>query len=153
IADSLVCYTCTTPKDCKSPKKVTCTNSAANETSNYLNVYHQGVRNATSTRFDCLALKYTWSEFLPKNIFPRYSEIKQIFYIDNDVIHQLHGCVHPAVGACSLTLKPAYSHFNKTRCVLCSGNKCNKNPAGKISSSSITIAASIVGIVLAKIYA
>ncbi|EDV32982.2 uncharacterized protein Dana_GF22701 [Drosophila ananassae] len=132
FADSLVCYTCTTPKDCKSPKKVTCTNNAANETSNYLNVYHQGVRNATSTRFDCLALKYTWN---------------------NDVIHQLHGCVHPAVGACSLSLKPAYSHFNKTRCVLCSGNKCNKNPAGKVSSSSITIAASIVGIVLAKIYA
>ncbi|KAH8260060.1 hypothetical protein KR026_002430, partial [Drosophila bipectinata] len=132
IADSLVCYTCVTPKDCKSPSKVTCTNAAANQTSDNLGVYHQGVRNATSTRFDCLAIKYTWN---------------------NEVIHQLHGCVHPAVAPCSLSLKPAYAHYNKTWCNICSGNKCNKNPAGKISSSSITIAASIVGLVLAKIYA
>ncbi|XP_017006263.2 uncharacterized protein [Drosophila takahashii] len=132
FADSLKCYTCVTPKDCKSPKKVTCTNAAANETSNYLSVYHQGVRNLTSTRFDCLALKYTWN---------------------NDVIHQLHGCIHPNVGACSLALKPAYSHYNKTYCTVCSGDKCNKNPAGKMSSSTITIAASVVGLLLAKIFA
>ncbi|KAH8410315.1 hypothetical protein KR009_011691 [Drosophila setifemur] len=132
LADSLVCYTCTTPKDCKSPKKVTCNNAAANETSFYLNVYHQGVINATSTRFDCLALRYNWN---------------------NDVIHQLHGCVHPTVGPCSLSLKPAYGHYNKTRCLTCSGDKCNKSPAGKMSSSTITIVASVVGLLLAKIYA
>ncbi|KAH8245251.1 hypothetical protein KR032_007380, partial [Drosophila birchii] len=131
-ANSLVCYTCTTPKDCKSPKKVTCTNAAANETSNYLSVYHQNVRNVTSTRFDCLALTYKWN---------------------NDVVHQLHGCVHPAVGACSLSLKPAYAHFNKTGCLNCSGDKCNKSPAGKMSSSTLTIAASVLGLLLVKIYA
>ncbi|KAH8333546.1 hypothetical protein KR059_000664 [Drosophila kikkawai] len=132
FVNSLVCYTCVTPKDCKSPKKVTCTNAAANETSNHLEVYHQNVRNATSTRFDCLALKYTWN---------------------NDVIHQLHGCVHPAVGPCSLTLKPAYGHYNKTTCLTCSGDKCNKSPAGKMSSSTLTIAASVLGLLLVKIYA
>ncbi|XP_016973829.1 uncharacterized protein LOC108040754 [Drosophila rhopaloa] len=132
IADSLVCYTCTTPNDCKSPKKVTCTNAAANETSHNLEVYHQGVRNLTSTRFDCLALKYTWN---------------------NNVINQIHGCIHPNVGACSLSLKPAYGHYNKTHCLTCSGNKCNKNPAGKMSSSTLTIAASVLGLLLVKIFA
>ncbi|KAH8293234.1 hypothetical protein KR018_000565, partial [Drosophila ironensis] len=130
-ADSLVCYTCTTPSDCKSPKKVTCNASAANQTSNYLRVYHQNVANVTSTRFDCLALKYTYN---------------------NTVVHQLHGCVHPGVGACTLALQPTYSYFNKTRCLICSGDKCNKNPAGKMSSSAITIAAGILGLLLAKIY-
>ncbi|XP_016961755.1 uncharacterized protein LOC108032441 [Drosophila biarmipes] len=132
LADSLVCYTCVTPKDCKSPKKVTCTNAAANETSNYLAVYHQGVQNLTSSRFDCLALKYTWN---------------------NDTIHQLHGCIHPNVGACSLSLKPAYSHYNRTHCNICSGDKCNKNPAGKMSSSTVTITAGILALLLAKIFA
>ncbi|XP_017121325.1 uncharacterized protein LOC108142140 [Drosophila elegans] len=132
IADSLVCYTCVTPKDCKSPQKVTCSNDAANKTSDQLETYHTGVRKLTSSRFDCLALQYK---------------------LNNEVIHQLHGCIHPNVGACSLSLKPAYSHYNKTTCVTCSGDKCNKNPAGKMSSSTITIAASVLGLLLFKIYA
>ncbi|BFF93706.1 uncharacterized protein DMAD_11504 [Drosophila madeirensis] len=129
FAESLVCYTCTTPNDCKKPSKTTCSNAAANETSLHLGIYHQGVRNATSTRFDCLALQYTWN---------------------NQVIHQLHGCVHPAVGPCTLSLKPAYGHYNKTKCLTCSGDKCNKSPAGKVSSSIYTILASVVGLLLVK---
>ncbi|XP_017062330.2 uncharacterized protein LOC108102151 [Drosophila ficusphila] len=132
FVDSLVCYTCVTPNDCKKPKKVTCTNAAANETSNYLRVYHQNVQNFTSTRFDCLALQYKYN---------------------NNVVSQLHGCVHPNVYPCSLSLQPAFSHFNKTRCLTCSGDKCNKSPAGKMSSSTFTIAASVLGLLLVKILA
>ncbi|XP_017154769.1 uncharacterized protein LOC108163793 [Drosophila miranda] len=132
FAESLVCYTCTTPNDCKKPKKTTCSNAAANETSHHLAVYHQGVINATSTRFDCMSLQYTWN---------------------NQVIHQLHGCLHPAVGPCNLSLKPAYGHYNKTHCRTCSGDKCNKSPAGKVSSSIYTILAGVVGLLLVKTYA
>ncbi|XP_043662885.1 uncharacterized protein LOC122626628 [Drosophila teissieri] len=131
IADSLVCYTCVTPKDCKSPKKVSCTNAAANETNYHLGVHHQNVQNLTSSRFECLALNYN---------------LKTKSY-------QLHGCVHPDVVACSLASKPDVDHYNKTSWLTCSGDKCNKNPAGKMSSSTITIATSVLGLLLAKIYA
>ncbi|XP_060666490.1 uncharacterized protein LOC132798588 [Drosophila nasuta] len=135
FATSLTCYTCVTPNDCRSPKKVTCTNAAANETSQYLNVYHQNVRNLTSLRFDCLALKYTFAS-------------------NTTATHQLHGCIHPDVAPCSLSLRPEYSYnWRRSTCNVCSGNKCNKNPAGKMSSSVYTIAATAMGLMLAKIYA
>jgi len=83
-----------------------------------------------------------------------YKDLLTTFHLpDNDVIHQLHGCVHPNVGACSLALKPAYAHYNKTWCLTCSGDKCNKNPAGKMSSSTIAIASSVLGLLLVKMYA
>ncbi|ALC39028.1 CG13102 [Drosophila busckii] len=135
LVNSLTCYSCTTPNDCKNARKTTCTNAAANETSHQLEVYHQRVPNITSSnRFECLALVYTF----PNN---------------KTVTHQLHGCVHPAASACTLQLKPQYSSWNKQKCALCSGDKCNKNPAGKLSSSVYTIGATVVGLMLAKVYA
>ncbi|XP_068139985.1 uncharacterized protein [Drosophila tropicalis] len=133
FASSLTCYTCVTEADCKKPTKTTCTNKAANETSSHLAVYHQNVANVTSSsRFDCLALKYTYL---------------------NNTIHRLHGCIHPTVNVCGLSLKPAYASWNRTLCNVCSGNKCNKNPAGKMSNSFYTILAATVGLVLVKMYA
>ncbi|XP_064553773.1 uncharacterized protein LOC135439076 [Drosophila montana] len=135
LANSLTCYTCTNAADCKKPRKTTCSNAAANETSDFLEVYHQGVRKLSSYRFDCLALKYTYAN-------------------NNSVVHQLHGCVHPDVSACTLALKPQYTYsWHKNMCSICSGNKCNKNPAGKLSSSVYTIAATVMSLMLAKIYA
>ncbi|KAL7739144.1 hypothetical protein ACLKA6_010368 [Drosophila palustris] len=134
FATSLTCYTCVNASDCKKARKTTCSNAAANETSRYLGIYHQNVRQLNSLRFDCLALKYTF----PNN---------------NSITHQLHGCVHPDVGACTLALQPQYSNWRKAKCTICSGDKCNKNPAGKMSSSAFTIVATVLGLMLAKIYA
>ncbi|XP_023162563.1 uncharacterized protein LOC111593777 [Drosophila hydei] len=134
LANSLTCYTCINANDCKSARKTTCTNDAANETSYYLGVYHQNVRNLSSYRFDCMALKYTF----PNN---------------NSITHQLHGCIHPDVNACNLVLKPEFSSWRKAKCTVCSGDKCNKNPAGKMSSSHYTIVATVLALTLAKIYA
>ncbi|KAH8274105.1 hypothetical protein KR044_010903, partial [Drosophila immigrans] len=132
---SLTCYTCLNPNDCKSARKTTCTAAAANETSQYLRVYHDNVRNFSSTRFDCLALKYTFSS-------------------NNSVSHQLHGCIHPDVSPCTLSLKPEYYYiWRKNKCTVCSGDKCNKSPAGKMSSSIYTIIATAMGLMLAKLYA
>ncbi|KAH8378201.1 hypothetical protein KR093_010017 [Drosophila rubida] len=135
LAASLSCYTCVNPNDCKKPKQTTCTTAAANVTSDYLRVYHDNVRNSSSSRFDCLALQYTHSN-------------------NNTVTYQLHGCVHSDVSACALPLKAQYSYaWRKNKCVICSGNNCNKSPAGKMSSSVYTIAAATLGLLLVKIYA
>ncbi|KAH8403105.1 hypothetical protein KR222_005241 [Zaprionus bogoriensis] len=134
LATSLTCYTCTTPNDCKSPSKTTCTNATASTTSHHLGVYHQNVQNVSGLSFSCLALKYTYAN-------------------NNSVVHQIHGCVHPNVYPCTLPLKPQYASWRKTRCLVCSGDKCNKNPAGKLSSSLFTVAATALGLMLAKIYA
>ncbi|XP_034473587.1 uncharacterized protein LOC117780990 [Drosophila innubila] len=132
-ATSLSCYTCENAINCKNATKTTCTNAIATVTSNHLGVYNDNVTHLNSLRFDCLALKYTY----PNN---------------NSISYQLHGCVHPDLHACNLALKHKYSSWKKT-CKLCSGDNCNKNPAGKMSSSVFTIVATVLGLVLAKIYA
>ncbi|XP_030244397.1 uncharacterized protein LOC108658677 isoform X2 [Drosophila navojoa] len=134
LVSSLTCYTCLNANDCKKARKTTCTVAAANETSHHLGVYHQNVRWVPMYRYDCLALKYTYQN-------------------NNTVTHQLHGCVHPDVNACNLYLKPQYSSWRRAQCKVCSGDKCNKNPAGALSRSHYTIVAAGLALVLAKIYA
>ncbi|EDW12022.1 uncharacterized protein LOC6576591 isoform X1 [Drosophila mojavensis] len=134
LASSLTCYTCLNANDCKKAKTTTCTHAAANETSYYLGVYHQNVHWVPMNRYDCLALKYTYRN-------------------NNTVTHQLHGCVHPDVNVCNLSLKPEYSSWRRAHCNVCSGNKCNKSPAGTLSRSHYTIVAAVLALVLAKIYA
>ncbi|EDV99044.1 uncharacterized protein LOC6566451 [Drosophila grimshawi] len=134
LANSLTCYTCTGPADCKNPRTHTCSDATANLTSNYLRVHHQFVPELKSTSYNCLGLDY-------------------IYATNNSVVHKVYGCVHPNAQACSLYLKPEYSSWRKSKCNTCSGNNCNKSPAGKMSSSVFTIAATALAVMLSKIYA
>ncbi|XP_030377720.1 uncharacterized protein LOC115626476 [Scaptodrosophila lebanonensis] len=139
LATSLTCYHCTTEQDCKKPQLVTCTNATANETSYSLGYYHQNVPAINgSTRFDCLRIRYTQGTGSKKQ-----------------VVNQIHGCVHPNVYACSLSLKPEYASngWNKEYCNICSGDKCNKNPAATYSSSFYTILTTSLALILTKLYA
>ncbi|XP_017849430.1 uncharacterized protein LOC108604458 [Drosophila busckii] len=135
LVNSLTCYTCYSPQECKNAKLITCNEVAANETTRQLKLYHTYVSNVTSTNFKCLDLRYLWFD--------------DNHNADNNVT--LFGCVYPNVQPCTRSILPDLNTYNVKFCETCGTDMCN--PAGKLSSSVYTIAATVVAVMLAKAFA
>ncbi|EDW12021.2 uncharacterized protein LOC6576590 [Drosophila mojavensis] len=133
LVNCLVCRNCVSPASCRYTKVVQCTNYAANVTSQYLATYHQNVLELNSSRFNCLALKYVYTK-------------------NTSVDYHLFACVHPDLDVCALQLKPEVSDWNRTRCIVCSGNNCNRNSSGKIGGALYMIVGTVCTLILCKTY-
>ncbi|ALC39029.1 maker456 [Drosophila busckii] len=158
LVNSLTCYTCYSPQECKNAKLITCNEVAANETTRQLKLYHTYVSNVTSTNFKCLDLRYLWFDdnrkFFIYKYMKTYAKTKLIMPLnadnaDNNVT--LFGCVYPNVQPCTRSILPDLNTYNVKFCETCGTDMCN--PAGKLSSSVYTIAATVVAVMLAKAFA
>ncbi|XP_005179725.1 uncharacterized protein LOC101890994 [Musca domestica] len=124
---AIKCYSCNTKDSCKSPKKVECTTSLANQTSTYLDIHHTGVNlNQTSPYLQCFY----------ENIKSNYGDVRY------------KGCVYSTINACELPLRPAHNSGSVTRsCGKCD-NKNYCNPAGRANIGAVVMVAIVlVGLV------
>lgn len=128
FANSLKCFSCTSAKDCKRPRKLDCNSDLANQTRVYLNLLYTGVPgvNFTSNSFECVRdwLKTSSNEFTYK------------------------GCVYSNYRSCSYAVNPYYSERHERRCSQCNRDGCN--PAARANGSLLTVITIVMATILLK---
>ncbi|EDW63248.1 uncharacterized protein [Drosophila virilis] len=132
FVNSLTCYNCISPDDCRNPSTQVCSNATADATSRWLNTIHSNVPTVSgSNSFKCMNLTYYYQANLSKT-------------------HEYLGCYHPAISVCQLNVNATQGSTWSRGCSTCDWDKCNRNPAATFSKSTYTIMASAITLILVK---
>ncbi|KAL7739147.1 hypothetical protein ACLKA6_010371 [Drosophila palustris] len=133
FAQSLTCFSCNSPQSCQSPSSQVCNNATANTTSDWLRSIHSDVLDtAGNNSFKCMNLTY----FIAAN---------------SSKMAEILGCFHQSIPVCSLSLNATNSVSWAKNCKTCDWDNCNGNPAGTFSKSTVTMIASVLALLLAKL--
>ncbi|XP_034473078.1 uncharacterized protein LOC117780597 [Drosophila innubila] len=133
FAQSLTCYSCNSPQSCQNPSTQVCNNATANATSSLLSTIHSDVLITGSNSFKCMNLTY-------------------FIYANSIKMAEILGCFHQGIPVCSLTLNATNSQSWARSCKTCDYDRCNRNPAGTLSRSTYVMVASVMALILGKLW-